>query len=118
VSLAKKIKQRTQRRMLRTKARIHNKQGLPRVSVFRSLKHIYAQVIDDTARKTLLSCSSQELKDLKGGKKDIARSVGLALADRAQQAGVSAVIFDRGHYLYHGRVKALADGLREGGIKI
>jgi large subunit ribosomal protein L18 len=118
VSVATKIDKRAQRRALRTRSHIQNKQGLPRVSVFRSLKHIYAQVIDDKAQKTLVSCSSVEVEGLTGDKKQIAHSVGKTLADRAMKLGISAVIFDRGSYLYHGRVKELADGLREGGIKV
>lgn len=117
MSIARKSALRAQRRALRARNKIHNKQGLPRVSVHRSLKQIYAQVIDDAAHKTLASCSSLELKT-KGAKKDVAHKVGLALADRVKKLGVSAVIFDRGSYLYHGRVKEVAEGLREGGIKI
>jgi len=117
MSTAKKTAQRAQRRALRTKKKIHNNQGLPRVSVFRSLKQIYAQVVDDVAHKTLASCSSLELKT-KGAKKEIAHKVGLTLADRVKKLGISAVIFDRGSYLYHGRVAEVAEGLREGGIKI
>lgn len=90
---------------------------LPRVSVFRSLKQIYAQIIDDAARKTLVSCSSLELKKVAGDKKAVAHKIGLELAKRAQAQGLSAVVFDRGSFLYHGRVQALADGMREGGLK-
>ena len=118
MSVERKIKQRTQRRTLRTRKNLINAQGLPRVSVFRSLKHIYAQIIDDAANKTLVSCSSLELENLTGDKKGVARLVGAALADRAKKIGITAVIFDRGCYLYHGRVQSLADGLREGGIKV
>jgi large subunit ribosomal protein L18 len=118
MSLKKKIRNRTQRRALRVRAVVKQNSSLPRVSVFRSLKHIYAQIIDDNAQKTLVSCSSLELKDLAGEKKAVAHAVGLALAKRAQEKKVVAVVFDRGSFLYHGRVKALADGLREGGLKI
>lgn len=118
MSVQRKIKQRSQRRSLRTKKNLINAQGLPRVAVFRSLKHIYAQIIDDAARKTLVSCSSVELENLSGDKKGVARLVGEALADRAKKVGISTVIFDRGSYLFHGRVKSLAEGLREGGIKV
>lgn len=118
MSVEKKIKQRAQRRMLRTRKNLVNTQGLPRVSVFRSLKHIYAQIIDDAAHSTLVSCSSLDLKSVSGDKKNIARLVGAELADRAKKVGISTVIFDRGLYLYHGRVKSLAEGLREGGIKV
>ncbi|GAC1341447.1 MAG: 50S ribosomal protein L18 [Acetobacteraceae bacterium] len=94
--------------------------GRPRLSVFRSGKHIYAQVIDDAQGRTLASASSIEkaLKtDLKtGADKAAAAAVGKMVAERAIAAGVSAVVFDRGAYLYHGRVKALADAAREGGL--
>lgn len=118
MSVERKIKQRTQRRTLRNRSKLINSQGLPRVSVFRSLKHIYAQVIDDSVHTTLISCSSLEIKDLAGDKKTVAHKVGLALADKAKKAGITAMMFDRGAYLYHGRVQSLADGLREGGIKV
>ena len=91
----------------------------PRLSVHRSGKHIYAQVIDDTAGKTLVSASSldKDLKKAGGANRDAASSVGKALAERAKKAGVSAVVFDRGGFLFHGRVKALADAAREGGLE-
>jgi large subunit ribosomal protein L18 len=119
VAAHRKIKQRTNRRICRVKA--HLKQGgftRPRVSVFRSLRHIYAQIIDDAAGVTLASCSSLDLENLSGDKKAIAQAIGLELAKRAKGKGVTAAIFDRGGFLYHGRVKALAEGLREGGLEI
>jgi large subunit ribosomal protein L18 len=95
--------------------------GRPRLSVFRSSKQIYAQIIDDTAGKTLVAASSIE-KDLRGGMKTgadtaAAKAIGMAVAERAIKAGIKQVVFDRGGYLYHGRVKALADGAREGGLE-
>ena len=95
--------------------------GRTRLSVFRSSKHIYAQVIDDAVGKTLAAASSRD-KDLSeklktGADTAAASEVGKLLAERAKAAGVEAVIFDRGRYRYHGRVKALADGAREGGLK-
>jgi large subunit ribosomal protein L18 len=95
--------------------------GKPRLSVFRSSQHIYAQVIDDTKGVTLCSASTME-KSVRGGGKtganiEAAKAVGKSLAERAKQAGVSVVAFDRGQYLYHGRVKALAEAAREGGLK-
>lgn len=117
MSLKRKIAQRAFRRASRVRARMKNS-SLPRVSVFRSLKHIYAQVIDDTAQKTMASCSSLELEGLKGDKKAVAHAVGLELAKRAAGQSVTKVVFDRGSFLYHGRVKALAEGLREGGMSI
>jgi large subunit ribosomal protein L18 len=94
--------------------------GRARLSVFRSSKHIYAQVIDDTKGATVASASSLE-KDLRGQLKtganiDAAKAVGKLLAERASAKGVKDVVFDRGGYLYHGRVKALADAAREGGL--
>lgn len=86
--------------------------------MFRSLNQIYAQIIDDAAHATLVSCSSLEFKKVTGDKKTVAHKVGLELAKRAQAKGLSAVVFDRGSFLFHGRVKALADGLREGGLKV
>jgi large subunit ribosomal protein L18 len=94
--------------------------GRPRLSIFRSGRHIYAQVIDDAAGRTLAAASSleKELRDaLKtGADKDAAVAIGKLVAERALAAGVTAVVFDRGPYLYHGRVKALADAAREGGL--
>ncbi|MBX9749963.1 MAG: 50S ribosomal protein L18 [Roseococcus sp.] len=94
--------------------------GRPRLSVFRSGRHIYAQVIDDVAGKTVAAASTLE-KDLRGSlktgaDKDAAVTVGKLVAERALAAGVSAVVFDRGPFLYHGRVKALAEAAREGGL--
>ena len=94
--------------------------GRPRLSVFRSSKHIYAQVIDDLKGETLASASSLEKTLRDGGKTgadiDAARAVGKLLAERAVKNGVTEVVFDRGSYLYHGRVKALADAARESGL--
>jgi large subunit ribosomal protein L18 len=94
--------------------------GRPRLSIHRSSKHIYAQVIDDADGKTLASASSLE-KDLRGSlktgaDKSAAAAIGKLVAERAIKAGVKAVVFDRGSYLFHGRVKALADAAREGGL--
>ena len=97
-----------------------NANGRPRLSVFRSGKHIYAQVIDDAAGRTLAHASTLE-KALReqlrtGADKSAAAAVGKLVAERAKAAGVTAVVFDRGAYLYHGRVQALADAAREGGL--
>ena len=94
--------------------------GRPRLSVFRSSKQIYAQVIDDERGTTLAAASSLE-KDMRdklksGGNADAAKEVGRLIAERASAAGVTSVVFDRSGYLYHGRVKALADAAREGGL--
>jgi ribosomal protein L18, bacterial type len=91
----------------------------PRLAVFRSLKHIYAQVIDDRQGRTLVAASSNE-KSFgagSGGNIEGARQVGKLVAERAQQKGIKKVVFDRGGYLYHGRVKALADAAREAGLE-
>ncbi len=91
----------------------------PRLSVFRSAKFIYAQVIDDTTGRTLAAASSQEKEFGNGaGKVDAARAVGKALAERAKAAGVKSVVLDRGGYQYHGRVRSLAEGAREGGLDL
>ena len=106
------------RRRVRTALRARSS-GKARLSVHRSGRHIYAQVIDDAAGKTLASASTLE-KDCKGktgATKDSAAAVGKAIAERAKQAGVSTVVFDRGGFLFHGRVKALADAAREGGLE-
>jgi large subunit ribosomal protein L18 len=91
----------------------------PRLSVFRSTRFIYAQVIDDASGHTLAAASSRE-SGLAGGtgKLDTARSVGKALAERAKKAGVTSVVLDRGGYQYHGRVRSLAEGAREGGLDL
>jgi len=106
------------RRRVRTALRARAA-GKPRLSVHRSGRHIYAQVIDDAAGKTLAAASTLD-KDVKGktaATKDGAAAVGKAIADRAKKAGVSSVVFDRGGFLFHGRVKALADAAREGGLE-
>lgn len=89
----------------------------PRLAVFRSNKEIYAQLIDDNNGFTVASASSQELKDSKATKVEMSKTVGQKLAEKALSNGISEVTFDRGGYLYHGRVKALAEGAREAGLK-
>ena len=109
------------RRRQRTRWRLRKRAGgRVRLSVYRSSKHIYAQIIDDTQGKTVAAASSLE-KALKtslktGADTDAAKEVGKLIADRAIKAGVKDVVFDRGGYLFHGRVKALADGAREAGL--
>ena len=109
-----KFNRRAQR--VRTKLR---RSGKVRLSVFRSGKHIYAQVIDDKQHRTVASASSKDgsLGLKHGGNTDAAKAVGALIAKRAQEAKVSEVVFDRGGYLFHGRVKALADAAREAGLK-
>jgi large subunit ribosomal protein L18 len=91
----------------------------PRLSVFRSNKEIYAQVVDDVTGKTISAASSRDkdISSAKGNKTEIAALVGKAVADKALKAGVETIAFDRGGYLYHGRVKSLAEGAREAGLK-
>lgn len=111
-----------ERRKRRTRFAIAQKNtGKPRLSVFRSNKHIHAQIIDDLGGRTLVAASSTE-KDLKGefahgGNISAATKVGQLLAERAKAQGVTTVVFDRGGYIYHGRVKALADAARDGGLE-
>ena len=104
------------RRHRRVRKKVLGTVGRPRLAVYRSNKHIYAQVIDDVAGQTLAAASS--LKDANGGPpKEQAKSVGKAVAERAKKAGVTQVSFDRGGFRYHGRVAAVADGAREGGLE-
>ena len=102
----------------RVRGKVSGTPERPRLSVFRSEKHIYAQIIDDVAGKTLVSASSVE-KDFEGlgSNKEAARKVGKTVAERAVKAGIEEVVFDRGGYIYHGRVQELAEGAREGGLK-
>jgi large subunit ribosomal protein L18 len=112
-----KVKKREKRKR-RTRARTFGTKERPRLCVFRSLKHIYAQIVDDTEGKTLVSASDLELKEKKGMKKvEIAREVGKLIAKKALEKKIEKVSFDRSGYKYHGRVKALAEGAREGGLR-
>ena len=102
----------------RVRGKISGTAERPRLSVFRSENNIYAQVIDDVAGKTLASASTVEKAfEGNGGNVDAAKKIGAAIAERALQKGIEEVVFDRGGYIYHGRVKALAEGAREGGLK-
>jgi len=108
------------RRQRRTRYKIRQTAGgKPRLSVFRSSRHIYAQLIDDTKGVTLASASTaeKELDVAKSWNKDAAAEVGKRVAERALKAGVTEIVFDRGGYIFHGRVKALADAARESGLK-
>ncbi len=110
-----------ERRKARVRAQIRSAaNGRPRLSVFRSSKQIYAQIIDDAKGVTVVAASTVE-KDLKGKLKtgadvEAAKAIGKLVAERAIKAGIKSVVFDRGQYIYHGRVKALAEGAREGGL--
>lgn len=105
------------KRHIRVRAKISGTPDCPRLNVFRSTKHIYAQLIDDTKGVTLCSASTVE-KSFEGfgGNAEAAKKVGQTLAERAKEKGISDVVFDRSGYVYHGRVAALADGAREGGL--
>ena len=106
------------KRHARVRKKISGTAARPRLNVFRSTKHIYAQLIDDVAGVTLASASSME-KGFEGfgGNKEAAKKVGMAIARKAQEKGISEIVFDRSGYIYHGRVKELAEGAREGGLK-
>lgn len=107
------------KRHYRIRAKISGTPEVPRLNVFRSNKNIYAQIIDDVNKVTLASASTldKELNDLSGCNKEAATSVGKLLAERAIEKGVKKVVFDRGGYIYHGRVKALAEAAREAGLE-
>lgn len=112
-----------QKNRVRRANRVHYKikmtaSGKPRVVVFRSLNHIYAQVIDDAAGKTIASSSTLVVKNDQSDKSACARLVGVDLGEKVKQAGINEVCFDRGRFLYHGRVKSLVDGLRETGLQV
>ena len=108
-----------QKRHTRLRLRLAGSGERPRLSVFRSAKYIYAQVVDDTTGRTLAAASSREATIAGGpGKLDAAHAVGKALAERAKAAGVTTVVLDRGGYRYHGRVRSLAEGAREGGLDL
>ncbi len=106
-----------QRRHERIRNKVSGTETCPRLSVFRSNGNIYAQIIDDTKGNTLVSCSSIELKLANGGNVEAAKQVGAKLAELALAKNIENVVFDRGGYIYHGRVKALADAAREAGLK-
>jgi len=109
------------KRIKRIRKKISGTVECPRLRVFKSSRHIYAQLIDDTAGHTLATVSSLENgvkgDSKEGGKKTMAHKVGMMLAEKAKQQGIEKVVFDRGGYIYHGRVKSLSDGAREGGLK-
>ncbi len=106
------------KRHLRVRAKISGTAAMPRLCVYRSNANITAQIIDDVAGVTLVSASTLEASfEGNGGNKAAAKQVGLTVAERALEKGISAVVFDRGGYLYHGRVSELAEGAREGGLK-
>jgi large subunit ribosomal protein L18 len=106
------VRQRRERRHRSIRKRVQGTAARPRLNVFRSSAHIYAQIIDDAKGQTLVAASSLEKAAADGSKTDRARAVGRLIAERAVAKGIGQVVFDRGGYLYHGRVKAVADGAR------
>lgn len=114
----KLLNKKRMRRAARNRAKIFGTALRPRLSVFRSNKFTYAQLINDEASRTLVSASSREVKDGKKSKAELARLVGKLLAERAEKLGIKSAVFDRGAYKYHGRVRALAEGARSGGLRV
>jgi large subunit ribosomal protein L18 len=114
VSTARQLRERRHRRV---RGKVAGTAERPRLAVYRSNLGITAQLIDDQGGRTLAAATWQQLKKRKGSKTEQAKEVGKLLAANAKQAGIEACVFDRGGYLYHGRVKALAEGAREGGLK-
>lgn len=115
MAITKENRRQTLRYRVRNK--ISGTASRPRLSVFRSNKEIYAQLVDDVKGVTLVAASTKMLGEVKGTKIEQANLVGKSIAEKALAAGFEAVVFDRGGYLYHGRVKSLAEGAREGGLK-
>jgi len=123
ISVSKKRRDARLKRKIRVRKHLHGTAERPRVSVFRSHKNIYAQVVDDDQGRTLLSCDGNkraecEIPEGIAGKCALAYTVGRTLAGIAKVKGITAMVFDRNGYLYHGRVAALARGLRDGGIEV
>ena len=110
-------RQARERRHRRVRGKVQGTAERPRLAVFRSNKGIFAQLVDDESGRTIAGASWLGLKSFKGSKTEQAAEVGKAVAAAAKQAGIESVVFDRGGYLYHGRVKALAEGAREGGLR-
>lgn len=117
MSSIEKIQRARERRARRVRSRVRGTAERPRLSVFRSNRYIYAQVIDDSTGRTLAAATSLALANSGLSKKEQAEKVGEMVAERARAVGVQRVVFDRGPYLYHGRVKALAEGARRGGLE-
>jgi large subunit ribosomal protein L18 len=105
-----------QKKKMRIRRRVQGTAERPRLCIFRSARHIYAQVIDDANGATLVAASTLDVEGMKGANKDTAKAIGAEVAKRALGKNIKAVVFDRNGYLYHGRVKALADGAREAGL--
>ena len=116
MNIAKKMQVRKINRAHRVRTRIRGQEDRPRLSVFRSNAYIYAQLIDDAKGVTIASANSRELKN--GKTMDAAKLVGKTIAERAKEKGIKKAVFDRGSYRYHGRVKAIAEAVREGGVEL
>lgn len=110
--------QKRDRRKKRNRAKVFGTETKPRLSVFRSNKHITAQLIDDQAGKTLVYAFTKELKGKKGTKTELSRLLGELVAEKAQKLGIKSAVFNKGPYLYHGRIKAVAEGARAKGLEI
>ncbi len=115
IGIPKTREEKRVRRHLRVRKKIAGTPERPRLVVYRSLKHIYAQIVDDDARRTLMTVSSHGVEE--GKKTAKSAEVGKRIAEKAKAAGITRVVFDRAGYKYHGRVKAVADGAREGGLE-
>jgi|SRR5436190_15500339 len=111
------IKNTKKQRKLRISSKVRGTQSKPRLSVFRSNNAVYAQLIDDIAGKTLIGVSEKHIDQKKGNKTEKAKALGMVLAIKAKAEKIGQVIFDKGSYKYHGRIKAVAEGVREGGLK-
>ena len=105
------------KKKIRVRKTVHGTAERPRLCVYRSLQHIYAQIVDDVAGNTLVSVSSKDLNYQRGSNKEAAEQVGLALSERAKGKSIESVVFDRNGLIYHGRVQKLAEGARQGGLK-
>lgn len=110
-------KTREQRRKVRVRSKIQGTKNIPRLSIFRSNSYIYAQLIDDEKKETILGISEQHLEKKIGSKLTRSKQLGLLLSKKAIEKKIKKVVFDRGSYIYHGRVKALAQAAREGGLE-
>lgn len=115
--IVKHYKNKRRKRQQRIRGKIRGTADKPRLSVFRSNKHLYMQLIDDTKGETLVSASDYDL-EASGVNKEVAREIGLELARKAKEKGIDKAVFDRSGYIYHGRIKTLAEGVREGGLEI
>lgn len=108
---------RKEQRVRRTRARLRGTSERPRAAVWRGLRAVSVQIIDDSAHQTLVAVSSRQMPDLAGSKSEVATRIGELVAQRAQKQGIEKIVFDRGGYKYHGRVKAVAEAMRQAGLK-